>query len=82
MQTETGKRNPARILIEHYGAALWDPVIPAVNAKSVQVFAAPVENDCESVVEFGEARFAGYEQAPPNQRTHAAKHDPKLIDNR
>jgi hypothetical protein len=42
--------------MEHYAAtALWDPVIPAVNAKSVQVFAAPVESDEESVVEFREA---------------------------
>lgn len=80
MQTETGKRDPTRILIEYYAAALWDPVIPAVNTKSVQVFAAPVESDFESVVEFGDARFAGDQQAPPDQRTDAAKHDPKLID--
>jgi hypothetical protein len=80
MQTEVGKRNPAGIFIKHHAAPLWNPVVLAVNAKTVQVFVAPVESDLESVMEFGEARFAGDQQAAPDQRTHAAEHDPKLID--
>ena len=52
-QTEVGKRNPAGIFITHQAAPLWNPVVFAVNAKTVQVFATPVERDLESVMEFG-----------------------------
>jgi len=31
-------------------------------------------------VEFGDSGVACHEQTPPHQRTHAAKHDAKLVD--
>ena len=43
-----------------------------MNAESVQVFAAPVEGNVEGVVEFGEAHFAGDQQASPDQWAHTA----------
>jgi hypothetical protein len=43
-------------------------------------FPAPVEDELKDFVEFRDAGFAGDPQAPPDQRTHATEHGPKLID--
>ena len=63
MQTETEKRNPAGLLIEHYAALLRHPVIPAMNAESMQGSSLQWKAMVRGVVEFGEARFAGDQQA-------------------
>ena len=44
------------------------------------MFAAPIEGSLKNLMEFGETGFAGHEQSPPHQRTHAAEHYAKLID--
>ena len=46
----------------------------------MQVFAAPIEGSLKDFMEFGETGFADHEQSSPNQRTHAAEKDTKLID--
>jgi hypothetical protein len=47
----------------------------------VQVFAAPIEASLKDFMEFGETGFADHEQSSPNQRTHAAEKDTKLVIN-
>ena len=44
------------------------------------MFAAPIEGSPKDSMEFGETGFADHEQVSPNQRTHAAEKDTKLID--
>src|SRR5271157_4348268 len=52
----------------------------AMNKEAVQMFATPAERILKDFVEFGDTGFAGHEQSPPYQRTHAAEYYAKLID--
>ena len=80
MQLETGKGDLPGILGEDQAAQLRTAVVLPVNAETVQVFAAPIEHQLENLMELGDAGFAGDQQAPSDQRTHATEHGPKLID--
>jgi hypothetical protein len=44
------------------------------------MLAAPIEGNLKNLMEFDETGFAGHEQSPPYQRTHAAGNYAKLID--
>src|ERR1700731_4321148 len=44
------------------------------------MFAAPAEGTLKDFMEFAETGFAGHEQSPPNQRTHATEHYAELIN--
>ncbi len=55
MQTETGKRNSPGILIEANTAQVRRPIVPAMDAETVEIFAAPVERKLEDFVEFSDA---------------------------
>jgi hypothetical protein len=51
-----------------------------MDKEAVEMFAAPIEGTLKNFVEFGDSGVACHEQASPYQRTHATKHDAKLID--
>lgn len=55
MQAETGERSQPSIFVERHAAPLLNAVILDVKARSVQVLISPIENDLESVVEFGKS---------------------------
>ena len=80
MQTETGKWHPSGIFPKDDAAQTPNPIGRAMNKQAVQMFAAPVEGTLKNFMEFGDSGVARHEQTPPHQRTHAAKHDAKLID--
>jgi hypothetical protein len=80
MQTETGKWHPSGILPKDYTAQTSNPIGSAMDKEAVQMFAAPIEGTLKNFVEFGDTGVARHEQTPPHQRTHAAKHDAKLVD--
>src|ERR1700719_2844965 len=44
------------------------------------MFAAPAEGTLKDFMEFAETGFAGHEQSPPNQRTHATEHYAESIN--
>jgi hypothetical protein len=51
-----------------------------MDKEAVQMFVAPIEGTLKNFVEFGHSGVACHEQTPRYQRTHAAKHDAKLVD--
>lgn len=79
MQTEPRKRDLLRILVEGNAATQWRPIVPSVNAETMEMFPAPVEGQLENFMELGDAGFAAHQEAPPNQGTDVPKHDSKLI---
>ena len=79
MQLETGKRDLSGILGEDQAAQLRTAVVLPVNAETVQVFAAPIEDELENLMELGDAGFACDQETPPDQGTHATEHDSQLI---
>ena len=46
-----------------------------MNAKTVQVLAAPIQDQLENLMELGNAGFAGDQETPPDQWTHTTEHD-------
>ena len=79
MQLETGKCDLPGILVEDQAAQLRTAVVLPVNAETVHVFAAPIEDQLENLMELGNAGFAHDQETPPDQRAHAAEHDSQLI---
>ena len=57
-----------------------NPIGRAMDKEAVEMFAAPIEGTLKNFVEFGDSGVACHEQASPYQRTHATKHDAKLVD--
>jgi hypothetical protein len=53
-----------------------------MDKEAVEMFAAPIEGTLKNFVEFGDSGVACREQTPPYQRTHATKHDAKLVGRR
>ncbi len=51
-----------------------------MDKEAVEMFTAPIEGTLKNFVEFGDSGVACHEQTPPYQRTHATKHDAKLVD--
>ena len=71
MQLETGKRDLPGILGEDQATQSRTAITLPVNAETVQVFAAPIEDQLENLMELGDASFAGDQETPPDQWTHA-----------
>jgi hypothetical protein len=80
MQTKAGKRHASSIFFKDDAAQTANPIGRAMDKKAVEMFAAPIEGTLKNFVEFGDSGVACHEQASPYQRTHATKHDAKLVD--
>src|SRR6202035_5405235 len=68
------------ILPEDDAAHMRNPIGHAMYKEAVKMFAAPAEGTLKDFMEFAETGFAGHEQSPPNQRTHATEHYAELIN--
>ena len=79
MQLETGKQDLPGILVEDQAAPLRNAVVAPMNAETVHVFAASIQDQLENLVELGDAGFAGDQETPPDQWTRASEHDSQLI---
>ena len=79
MQLETGKQDLPDILVEDQAAQSRNAVVAPMNAETVHVFAAPIQDQLENFVELGDAGFAGDQETPPDQWTRASEHDSQLI---
>ena len=79
MQLETGERDLPGILVEDQAAPLRNAVVAPMNAETVHVFAAPIQDQLENLMELGNAGFAGDQETPPDQWTRASEHDSQLI---
>ena len=79
MQLEMRKRDLPGILVEDQAAQLRTAVVLPVNAETVNVFAAPIEDQLKNLMELGDAGFSGDQETPPDQWTRASEHDSKLL---
>jgi hypothetical protein len=55
-------------------------VLLAMEAKAVQVFAAPAQQDLKNAVQIRKGRIARDQNSPPYQRADAGQHQAELID--
>jgi hypothetical protein len=79
MQLETGKRDLPGILGEDQATQSRSAIVLPVYAETVQVFAAPIEDQLENLMEMGDAGFAGDQKTSPDQWTHTTEHDSQSI---
>ena len=79
MQLEMGKRDLPGILVEDQAAQLRTAVVAPMNAETVHVFTASIEDQLENRMELGNAGFTGDQETPPDQWTRASEHDSQLI---
>ena len=58
VQTEAGERHMMRVVVERNAAEISDPIILAVDTKTMQMFATPGEGNLNIGMELGDAGFA------------------------
>ena len=80
MQTKTEKWHVSSIFLEDHTAQTPNFIGRAMDMEAVEMFAAPIEGALKNFVECGNSGVVCHEQTPPYQRTHATKHDAKLVD--
>jgi hypothetical protein len=59
VETKTRKQDRPGIFIESKAAPLRHPIIPSMNAETVEVFATPVESQLENFMELSDGGIAG-----------------------
>jgi hypothetical protein len=79
-QPEVAQAHPVGVVAEDRAAVVAQAVLPAVHLEAVQVITGPAESHLKNIVEVGDARVAGHEQAPPDQRADPVQHDAQLVD--
>lgn len=75
MQVKIGEPHPAGVILEAGTSQVGDSAILAMDAKAMQVLAAPGEGHLADLVELGGAGVATDQQATPDQWADATAYD-------
>ena len=81
-ETEGGEADRSRVVGEAEAASVADAVFAPVDKEAVEVVVAPVEDELQGGVKFGDRAVAADQDPAPDQRADAVQHHPELVDDR
>ncbi len=76
---EDGKHDLVRVVVKAHTAATGDAIRFAIDTELMQMQVLPAHGYLQDVMQLGDSRVAGYQQATPDHGGNVAQRDLKLI---